>query len=145
MAAMRPILVFSLLFSLPALADDPPAPAVTPAAPVKKEDAAKADPGAANMLVTKDPVTGKLRPATAAEREKLLGRTPLVSPEPEVVTLPDGTILMKVRPEERLFAVAKRNPDGTLSYACVHAADAAAAPAATSAPAPSPAPKKADR
>jgi hypothetical protein len=143
MSQLRPILVFSFLFALPALADDTPAPAATPAAPAKKESAAKADPGA-NMLVTKDPVTGKLRPATPAEREKLLGRTPLVSPEPEIVTLPDGTVMMKARPEERLYEVAKRNADGTLSYACVHAADAAA-PAATPAPAPSPAPKNADR
>ena len=144
MSQLCPILVFSFLFALPAFADDTPTPAATPAAPVKKESAAKADPGA-NMLVTKDAVTGKLRPATAAERENLLGRTPLVSPEPEIVTLPDGTVMMKALPEEKLYAVAKRNADGTLSYACVHAADAAPAPAATPAPAPSPAPKNADR
>jgi hypothetical protein len=145
MSRLRPILVFSFLFALPAFADDAPAPAATPAAPVKRESAAKADAGAANMLVTKDAVTGKLRPATPAEREKLLGRAPLVSSEPEIVTLPDGTILMKALPEERLYAVAKRNADGTLSYACVHAADAAATRAATPAPSPSPAPKNADR
>jgi len=145
MSQLRPILVFSFLFALPAFADDVPAAAPTPAPAAKKESAPKADPGAANMLVTKDAVTGKLRPATPAEREKLLGRAPLVSPEPEIVTLPDGTVMMKARPEEKLYAVAKRNADGTLSYACLHAADAAAAPTATRAPAPSPAPKNADR
>lgn len=146
MSRLHPILVFSILFALPAFADDAPAPAATPATPGKKESAAKADPAASNMLVTKDAVTGKLRPATPAEREKLLGRRPLVSPEPEIVTLPDGALMMKERPEDANYAVATRNADGTLSFACIHGADtAAAAVAATPAPAPSPAPKNADR
>ncbi len=147
MSHMRPVLVFAFLFALPALADETPAPAATPSAPAK--NAAKADPGAeapSNMLVTKDAVTGKLRPATAAEREKLLGRRPLVSPAPEIVTLPDGTLMLKERPEDANYAVAKRNADGTLSTSCVHGADAARdAVASTPAPAPTPAPKSADR
>ncbi len=142
MSRLRALIVFSFLFALPTLADDTPSPTATPAAPAKKKSAAKADPGAASMLVTKDAVTGKLRPATPAEREKLLGRTPLVSPEPEVVTLPDGTIMMKARPEDANYAVAKRNADGTLSYSCVHGADAARAAVAAT---PAPAPKTADR
>jgi hypothetical protein len=150
MSSMRPVLVFSALLALPALAGETPAPAATPSAPEKK-DTSKADPGAAgasNMLVTKDAVTGKLRPATPAEREKLLGRRPLVSPAPEIVTLPDGTLMLKERPEDANYAVAKRNADGTLSTSCVHGADAARdAVASTPAPAPTPtpAPKSADR
>ncbi len=149
MSRLRRILVFSFLFALPAFADDAPAPAATPAAPAKREDASKADAGAAaasSMLVTKDAVTGKLRPATPAEREKLLGRRPLVSAEPEIVTLPNGALMLKERPEDANYAVAKRNADGTLSYACVHGADAAAAAVASApTPTPSPAPKNADR
>jgi hypothetical protein len=146
MSRLSPILVLSFLFALPAFADDAPAPAATPAAPAKKEAAAKADPGASNMLITKDAVTGKLRPATPAEREKLLGRRPLVSPEPQIVTLPNGAVMLKERPEDANYAVAIRNADGTLSSSCVHGADvAAAAVAATPAPAPSPTPKNAER
>jgi len=48
------------------------------------------------MIVTKDPETGELRPATPAEREKLLGRQPLVAPEHKVVTLPDGSKMVEL-------------------------------------------------
>jgi hypothetical protein len=50
--------------------------------------------------------------------------------------------MMKERPEDANYAVATRNADGTLSYACVHGADAARTAAAS---APAPAPKNADR
>lgn len=107
----------------------------------KKPAAAKrTEPGASNLVVSRDPETGQLRPATAVEREQLLGRHPLVAVAPEVVTLPDGTVMLKQRPEDANYAVATRNADGTLSYACVHGVDAAHA-AAT----PAPAPKSADR
>ncbi|HTS00905.1 MAG TPA: hypothetical protein VMN04_00120 [Thermoanaerobaculia bacterium] len=153
MKAARVLLVLSAFLALPAPADDPPAPAATPAAPAKdvkgakKKTVEKTVPkgaaGASNLIVTKDPVTGELRPATAAEREQLLGRRPLVAPSPEIVTLPDGTVMLKERPENANYAVATRNADGTLSYSCVHGADAArAAVAAAAAPAP---PKSADR
>jgi hypothetical protein len=151
MRHVRPILALAALFCLPLFAEDTP-PAGTPAPVAAPKKTAKKDrrpsparaapAGAANVIVAKDPVTGELRPATAAEREQLLGRRPLVSPAPEIVTFPDGTVMMKERPEDANYAVATRNADGTLSYACVRGADAARAAAA---PAPSPAPKSADR
>ncbi|HVO50391.1 MAG TPA: hypothetical protein VMV60_05310 [Thermoanaerobaculia bacterium] len=145
MSHLRPILVFSFLLALPALADDAPAAAPTPAAPAKTETAPNVDPGAASMLVTKDAVTGKLRPATPVEREKLLGRTPLASPEPQVVSLPSGALMLKERPEDANYAVVTRRADGTLSYSCVHGADAARAAVASAPTAPTAAPKNADR
>jgi hypothetical protein len=158
MAHTRPILALAALLAFPAFADDaktaPPPAAATPApatlAPAAKTDAPKkADPNAgagANFVVAKDSVTGKLRPATAAEREQLLGRRPLASPAPEIVTFPDGSVMMKERPEDANYAVATRNADGTLSTSCVHGAEAArAAVASAPAPSPSPAPKNADR
>lgn len=100
--------------------------------------------GAANMVVTRDPETGEIRNATAAEREKLLGRRPLASPEHKVVTLPDGSVMVELGEADMSYAVARRNPDGTITKTCVHgnaaAAKAAVSPAPTSAPA-----KPADR
>lgn len=152
MPHIRPILALAALLCLPVLADEAPARTGTPAPDTaakkparktRKQPAAKvATPGAAHMIVTKDAETGELRPATAAEREQLLGRRPLAAVAPEIVTLPDGTLLLKERPEDANYAVATRNADGTLSYACVHGS--AAVPSA-SAPAPSPSPKSADR
>jgi hypothetical protein len=146
MSRMHVVLTFAVLAASPAFANDETPPcAPTPSAPAN-EPPGRAAAGGANMVVAKDPETGKLRPATAAESEKLLGRRPLVSPAREIVTLPDGTVMVKRGPSDASYAVAKRNPDGTLSTACVQGADAAnAAVATTPAPAPSPAPKNADR
>lgn len=141
------ILALSVLVSLPAFAGDaPPAPTATPAAPAKKTAAKKACPkpaaGTANMIVTKDAETGELRPATAAEREKLLGRQPLAAPEHKVVTLPDGSVMVELGEADMSYAVATKNPDGTISRSCVHgaaeAAKAVASPAPAAAPAPAP-------
>ena len=109
------------------------APAAAPAPP---------SPGASNMVVTRDPETGALRNATAAERETLFGRRPLASPEHKVVTLPDGSVMAELGEADMSYAVATRNPDGTVTQTCVHG-DGEAARAA-SAPAPAPA-KPADR
>ena len=98
--------------------------------------------GAANMVVTRDPETGELRNATAAEREKLLGRRPLATPEHKVVTLPDGSVMVELGEADMSYAVATRNPDGTITKACVHG-DAEAGKAASN-PAPAPT-KPADR
>jgi hypothetical protein len=149
MKGARAILALSAFFAFPLSAEDPPpAPAATPAAPAKETAVQKAAPkaaaGASNLIVTKDPVTGALRPATPAEREQLLGKRPLVAPAPEVVTLPNGAVMLKERPEDANYAVATRNADGTLSFSCVHGADAARA-AIAPAPSPTPAPKSADR
>jgi len=98
--------------------------------------------GAANMVVTRDPETGELRNATAAEREKLLGRRPLATPEHKVVTLPDGSVMVELGEADMSYAVAKRNADGTISQTCVHGAAEARKAASTPAPAPA---KPADR
>jgi hypothetical protein len=141
MTHLRPILVLPFVLALCASADETPTPAATPAPAAEKVGAAKADPKAApasNMVVTRDAVTGKLRPATPAEREQLSGRRALASPEPEIVTLPNGAVMLKKRPEDAQYAVATRNSDGTLSHSCVHGADAARA-AVEAAPSPAPA------
>ena len=96
-------------------------------------------PGAANMVVTRDPETGELRNATGAEREKLVGRRPLATPEPQVVTLPDGTRMMRLGPEHASLSVARKNPDGTLTSGCVHGTAEARA-FVEEAPGPVPAP-----
>ncbi len=137
-------------FRLPALADElapSPTPAATPAAPVAKTGAKKAAvekaasqpaAGAANMVVTKDAETGELRPATPAEREKLLGRRPLVSAEHQVVTLPDGSQMVEMTDADMSYAVARKNPDGTITSACVRGDEAAALKAAPASKAPRP-------
>lgn len=157
MNGTRAILVLSALISLPAFADEPappPTPAATPAAPaakkVAKPTAAKAGaPGGANMIVTKDPETGALRPATAAEIEKLLGPgpRPLVAREHQVVTLPDGSKMIELGEADMSYAVATKNADGTVSRGCVHGAEAAAKAVASppSSAAPAQAPAKTDR
>ncbi len=107
MNGTRAILVLSALVSFPAFADEPApsaTPAATRAAPAAKTEAKKAATkaapkpaaGSANMIVTKDAETGELRPATPAEREKLLGRQPLAAPEHKVVTLPDGSVMVEL-------------------------------------------------
>jgi hypothetical protein len=106
-----------------------PATKTAPAAAAATAKPAAA--GAANMVVTRDPETGELRNATAAEREKLLGRRPLATPEHKVVTLPDGSVMVELGEADMSYAVAKRNADGTISQTCVHG-DAAAAKAVAS-------------
>jgi len=95
--------------------------------------------GAANMVVTRDPETGEIRNATAAEREKLLGRRPQVAPAaPRVVVLPDGTEMVVLGEESRSYAVARRNPDGTVTQTCVEGPEAAAAARKAKADTPAP-------
>jgi len=152
------ILALSALISLPAFADEPassPTPAAAPAAPAAKTEgkkaAKKATPkpaaGSANIIVTKDAETGELRPATPAEREKLLGRQPLAAREHQVVTLPDGSKMVELGEADMSYAVATRNADGTVSQSCVHGAQTAETAVASppSSTAPAPAPAKTDR
>jgi hypothetical protein len=110
-----------------------PATKTAPAAATAKPGAT----GAANMVVTRDPETGELRNATAAEREKLLGRRPLATPEHKVVTLPDGSVMVELGEADMSYAVATRSADGTISQGCVH--DTAATAKAVSSPAAVPA------
>ena len=150
MSPKPPTLLLVASLALPALAEElPAAPAPTPAPTKPAPQAGKepaAPPGTAkNMIVTRDPETGQIRPATPAEREKLLGRRPLAAvAERPVVVLPDGSLMVEMGPANMSYAVAKKNPDGTISQSCVHGAEAAAkkaaaAPSASQAPAPAPA------
>ena len=151
MVTTRTLVVFAALLALPAMAQDArPAPGPTAAAPatapakakVVKKAAPKAPTGSANMVVTKDPETGELRPATAEEREKLLGRRPLARVEHEVITLPDGTVMVELGEDDMSYAVATRNTDGSIAQGCVHGKEAAKKAATPSAsPAAPPAPK----
>jgi hypothetical protein len=162
MRLTRCLPALALVFFLPVRADDGPAAKAPDQADVEKSRehtsccagekkakcprakaaaAAAAKPaaaGEANMVVTRDPETGELRPATAAEREKLLGRRPLATREHKVVTLPDGTKMVELGEDAMSYAVARRNPDGTVSRTCVEGAEAAAAARKPKAATPAP-------
>jgi hypothetical protein len=96
--------------------------------------------GEASMVVTRDPETGELRNATAAEREKLLGgRRPQAAPAaPRVVVLPDGTKMVELGEDAMSYAVARRNPNGTVTQTCVESQEAAAAARTPKAATPAP-------
>jgi hypothetical protein len=110
-----------LLFFFPARADDS-TPGAPPKDPTVKTPPAAATAGASSLTVARDPVTGALRPLTAEEAHELLGRRPLVALEPQVVTLPNGTKMMHLGPDQAVYSVVRKNPDGTLTSACVHGA-----------------------
>jgi hypothetical protein len=138
-----PALALLLLF-FPAWADEsvPTAPPKDPTVktPPAAVAAKKVATGASSLTVARDPVTGALRPLTAEEAHQLLGRRPLVAAEPQVVTLPDGTKMMHLGPDQAVFSVARKNPDGTLTSACVHGtAEAEAFVGAAPRPTPAPA------
>ena len=133
--------LFPVLFSLPARTDDSAASAPSKD-PVTEKAGATAKPTApagASLTVARDPVTGALRPLTPEEARQLLGARPLVVAEPQVVTLPDGTKMMRLGPDHASLSVARKNPDGTLTSACVHGTDEARA-FLEAAPGPVPAP-----
>ena len=102
-------------------------------------------PGAANMVVTRDPETGELRNATAAERAKLFaGRAPqAATAAPRVVILPDGTEMVELGEDTMNYAIAKKAPDGSIKQSCVHGPDSATE--ARTAPKPTPAPRAEER
>ncbi len=122
------ILVF-LLLSFPARADEPATSAAPKESATRKAAApATVKPSAApgiSLTVARDPVTGALRPLTPEEARQLLGRRPLVAAEPQVITLPDGTKMMRLGPDQASLSVIRKNPDGTLTSACVRGADEA--------------------
>ena len=117
------------------------------AAASEKQAAAKASPapGAANMVVTRDPETGELRNATAAERAKLFaGRAPQAAPvAPRVVILPDGTEMVELGEDTMNYAIATKAPDGSIKQSCVHGPDSATE--ARTAPKPIPASRAEER
>ena len=153
MKGTRAMLALSALLALPAFAEDPvPSPTTPPAKtdknavekPASKPAARAGASGASNMIVTRDPETGELRPATPAERQKLLGRRPLVAVEHRVVTLPDGTSMVELGDADMSYAVAARGAGGTVVQGCVHG-DAAAKAAVSATPTPSAPTGKSDR
>ncbi len=99
------------------------------------------------MVVTRDPVTGELRNATAEERVRLFaGRTPLAAPKaPRVVVLPDGTEMVELGEDSMSYAVATKNPDGSIRESCVHGKDAAKKSLTAPKPAPAPAQRAEER
>lgn len=124
------LILFFVLLALPARAEEP-ATGALPKTPAKKAPVAataKAEAAAGSSLtVARDPVTGALRPLTPEEARQLLGPRSLFAAEPQVVTLPDGTRMMRLGPDQASLSVVRRNPDGTLTSACVHGPDEARA------------------
>jgi hypothetical protein len=144
MRANRCLPALALLLFLPARADETAASAPPKEPAVKKAPAATmAKPAAAagaSLRVARDPVTGALRPLTPEEARQLIGTRPLAVAEPQVVTLPDGTRMMRLGPDQASLSVARKNPDGTLTSACVHGtAEARAFLEAAPGPVPAPA------
>ncbi len=131
----------ALLLSSPLGAKDEKSAPPAGGAPKAAAESTSA-PGAAHLMVARDPVTGELRAPTAAEREalraiakKALSRVG----EPTLVeTLPDGRVRARLGPEHARFSVARKNPDGTFSTDCVPAGkvDAATSTPVPAAPAP---------
>jgi hypothetical protein len=107
----------------PAAAGDASEPAADPGPP------GKAVP---RMVVTIDRDTGRLRPATPAERAALAasGRRVLErTGEATVIeTKPDGSLHARLGPEFFRWSVASINPDGTISYEGAPAKKAPPAP-----------------
>ena len=133
----------ALLLFLPARADETAANAPPKETAAKKAPAVAtakpAAPAGASLGVARDPVTGSLRPLTPEEARQLLGARPLAVAEPQVVTLPNGTRMMRLGPDQASFSVVRRNADGTLTSACVHGTDEART-FLEAAPGPAPAP-----
>ena len=126
----RCVPALALFLFLPARADE--GAAKLPCTKKKAATKAPATPappavGAANMVVTKDPETGELRNATAEERAKLFaGREPQAAPDDSrVVILPDGTEMVRLGKDTMNYAVATKNPDGSIQQSCVHGKDSA--------------------
>lgn len=89
--------------------------------------------------VVKDPETGALRAPTAAElaAEQSRAKTTLSRAQaqprglltgkvaPQAITHADGTVEQELDESTLQFSTVTRNPDGTLSFACVTGQDAA--------------------
>jgi hypothetical protein len=108
--------------------------------------ALSADSGQQGMTVVRDAQTGKLRAPTPEEsralralrpppRPSTLGG-PLLPSKPKAVTRADGTRAINLGERGLVYAMARRNADGSLSGYCVKDADAAAHALATAAEAP---------
>ena len=95
--------------------DDAP----TPACPAIDPPAAIA---ARPLRVFRDPVTGKLRPPTREERDRLRDAQALEPKAARVFTTvvrPDGTKVVDLGDAFLSSVVVKREPDGSTQFACV--------------------------
>ena len=87
-----------------------------------------ADPGQQAMAVVRDPQSGQLRPATAAEvramqaasaREQRIAPQQQQPAQPPTVR-PDGVRSAFLGERGMVYSVVKRGPDGKLTRQCVH-------------------------
>ena len=96
----------------------------------KDEKAAKAAPAQPRMIMTKDPVTGKLRPPTAEEQAELNKKTaaakakatagkPATSTNPntnpKMIKGPGGSVGMVLDDDSTVYSVATRGADKKIS------------------------------
>jgi hypothetical protein len=117
--------VFVSAFALAFIAEGDDAP--TPACPAIDPPAAAA---ARPLRVFRDPVTGKLRPPTSEELERLREAQALEPKTARVFTTvvrPDGTKVVDLGDAFLFSVVAKREPDGSTQFACVPSRGAGAA------------------
>ena len=78
-------------------------------------------PAAAGWRAFRDPATGKLREPTPEEARELSRREARKSAAPltfEVVVHPDGMKSVDLKGAFTMSLVARRNPDGSISYEC---------------------------
>ena len=109
--------VFVSAFALAFIAEGDDAP--TPTCPAIDPPAAAA---ARPLRVFRDPVTGKLRPPTSEELERLREAQALEPKTARVFTTvvrPDGTKVVDLGDAFLFSVVAKREPDGSTQFACV--------------------------
>jgi hypothetical protein len=118
-SAVGIVVVSGVLFFSPAAFAEEPKGSAPPA-----ESAGKAAP---RMVVVKDPETGQLRAASAAEIEALKAASS-ASPSPKLAVsgktttverLLSGRVRARLGPEYMRYSVVRKNPDGTLSSDCV--------------------------
>ena len=91
-----------------------------PATPAQAPSAEAA--GQAGMRAFIDPATGQLREPTSEEAAGLtrfMVRTLAMPAAPEVVRHPNGMVSAQLGEEYMNDVVVRKNPDGTLSWACV--------------------------
>jgi hypothetical protein len=78
-------------------------------------------PAAAGWRAFRDPATGKLREPTPEEARELSRREARKSVAPatfEVVVHPDGTKSVDLKGAFAMSLVARRHPDGSITYEC---------------------------
>lgn len=117
--------VFVSAFALAFIAEGDDAP--TLACPAIDPPAAAA---ARPLRVFRDPVTGKLRPPTREELERLREAQALEPKTARVFTTvvrPDGTKVVDLGDAFLFSVVAKREPDGSTQFECVPSRGAGAA------------------